>query len=441
MSESLATAVNGNLLIGIAGVLAVLLVLAMRRYPTAGFCLWAITLCFAPIWIGVGSAIFLPGLVLLSALAVIAWAGKPLESTSPVDVVVLVMAILYWVAFLLGLQRISDGFTLFAYWILAYTLGRLAPARISVPVLYRILTAVFAVVALLALIEFFSGENFFVKIFTASNTQFQIWGPIQPRGGVLRAEGAFGHSIALGACLALAVPIAMAARLPLWVKMVVVAALLGAVVVTFSRIGIIVACMSLVLTIVFLPTGLTFRNRLAFLALLGGAAAAAFPLLTETFLEAGEEASGSAEYRADLFDLVPHMRFLGVADVFQVLPDGIAYFGQFRSIDSALILLGLSFGLIPLIAVGGLLVAAVVLVLRRKATPPTIALVAQLPSLTTVALITQYSFFLWFICGLAVSTQMIQQQHQKSILPEFRTPPLGHIDLNRLKQGVNRVTR
>jgi hypothetical protein len=158
-------------------------------------------------------------------------------------------------------------------------------------------------------------------------------------------------------------------------------------------------------------------------------------------VEAGGEAAGSAAYRADLLTLVPQMRLLGVAEVFQVLPDGTAYFGNFRSIDSALILLGLSFGLIPLVAVAGLLVAAAVLMLRGKATPPTIALVAQLPSLATVALITQYSFFLWFICGLAVSTQIIQRQHEKLVNPDFRMPPIGRIDLSRSKQGVGNAER
>jgi hypothetical protein len=433
--------VNGSLLFGIAGVLAVLLVVALRRYPTIGFCLWALTLCFVPIWVGAGGAVFLPGLVLLSALAVVAWAGSPGLSVSAVDVVVLTIAILYCVAFLLGLGRISDGLTLFAYWILAYMMGRLAPARISVSVLYRILVIVFAAVAVLAFVEYISGENLFVRLFTASNTQFKLWGEIQPRGGMLRVEGAFGHSIALGACLALAVPLVLAAKFPLRIRMLVVAGLLGAVALTFSRIGMMAAVTSLVLTVVFLPSGLTLRNRLAFLALLAAVAAAAFPFLAGTFVEAGGEAAGSAAYRADLLALVPQMRLLGVAEVFQVLPDGTAYFGNFRSIDSALILLGLSYGLIPLVAVAGLLVAATVLMLRGKATPPTIALVAQLPSLATVALITQYSFFLWFICGLAVSTQIIQKQHEKLVYPDFRVPPIGRIDLSRPKQGVGNAER
>jgi hypothetical protein len=441
MIGSLAANADGRLMTGVLGALAVLLVLALRKYPTAGFCVWALTLCFVPIWVGAGGRVFLPALVLLSAAAVVAWARKPVPRISVVDVVILGFAILYCVAFLLDLGRISDGLTLFAYWILAYAVGRLAPARIPVSVLYRILVIAFVAVTVLALAEFISGQNIFVRVFRFSNAQYELWGVIQSRGGALRVEGAFGHSIALGACLALAVPLAMVVKLPLRVRLLVVAGLLGATAVTFSRIGIISAVTSLLLTAVFLPSMLTSQQRLAFLALLGVAAAAAFPLLTGTFLEAGQEAAGSAAYRSDLLSLVPQMRLLGVADVFQVLPDGTAYFGSFRSIDSALILLGLSYGLIPLFAVAGLLVGAVVLVLRRKATPPTIALVAQLPGLATVALITQYSCFLWFMCGLAVSTQVIQKQRQQAKIPEVEMPPLGGTRVNPVKQGVSIAER
>jgi hypothetical protein len=40
-----------------------------------------------------------------------------------------------------------------------------------------------------------------------------------------------------------------------------------------------------------------------------------------------------------------------------------------------------------------------------RATAPTVAVVAQIPALATVALITQYSTLLWFVAGLAVFSQ------------------------------------
>jgi hypothetical protein len=87
---------------------------------------------------------------------------------------------------------------------------------------------------------------------------------------------------------------------------------------------------------------------------------------------------------------------------------GQVYFGNFRSIDSQLILTGLSSGLIALAVVVVALGAGIVLVVTRRATPATIAVVAQIPALATVALITQYSVFLWVAVGLAATTQHVR---------------------------------
>ena len=87
---------------------------------------------------------------------------------------------------------------------------------------------------------------------------------------------------------------------------------------------------------------------------------------------------------------------------------GETRFGAFHSIDSALIYFGLTNGLIPLALVVTVLLAALLLALRGRATPATLAIVAQLPAVATVALITQYAMFFWVVCGLAVSSQLTQ---------------------------------
>ena len=51
------------------------------------------------------------------------------------------------------------------------------------------------------------------------------------------------------------------------------------------------------------------------------------------------------------------------------------------------------------------MLGALVLVLARQATAPTIAVVAQIPAFVTVALITQYAVMVWFMIGLALSAQ------------------------------------
>ncbi|WNB85071.1 hypothetical protein [Cellulomonas sp. ATA003] len=69
-------------------------------------------------------------------------------------------------------------------------------------------------------------------------------------------------------------------------------------------------------------------------------------------------------------------------------------------------LFALNYGWLPLAIVCALLVGAIVLTVTRRATAPTIALAAQVPAVMTVALITQYGMFLWFVAGLAVVSQI-----------------------------------
>ena len=110
------------------------------------------------------------------------------------------------------------------------------------------------------------------------------------------------------------------------------------------------------------------------------------------------------------------MNRVGVADSATKDSTGQVYFGNFRSIDSQLILTGLSSGLIALALIVVALIAGIVLVVSRRATAPTIAVVAQIPALATVALITQYSVFVWFAIGLAASTQLALRRRGSSEL-------------------------
>jgi hypothetical protein len=56
-----------------------------------------------------------------------------------------------------------------------------------------------------------------------------------------------------------------------------------------------------------------------------------------------------------------------------------------------------------------------------RATAPTVALVAQIPAFATVALITQYSTFTWFVAGLAVFSQSVDGRRA-----DVPAPPPGH---------------
>ena len=133
-----------------------------------------------------------------------------------------------------------------------------------------------------------------------------------------------------------------------------------------------------------------------------------------SFLAAGDEAAGSADYRVDLIALVPDMTWFGVSPSFTVLSDGTLYYGDYRSIDSTILLMGLRFGLVPMLLFCLMLVVATVSVFVRPS-PAAVALVAQIPALTSVALITQYGVFLWFVGGLAVASYTLGAQRRSAL--------------------------
>ena len=64
--------------------------------------------------------------------------------------------------------------------------------------------------------------------------------------------------------------------------------------------------------------------------------------------------------------------------------------------------------MLPLAVVLLLLAILVGSVVIGRATPASVALVAQIPAFATVALITQYAAFVWFAAGLAVSAYAVR---------------------------------
>ena len=133
------------------------------------------------------------------------------------------------------------------------------------------------------------------------------------------------------------------------------------------------------------------------------------PLLGDVFTAAGEEAGGSAEYRSDLAMLIGDMRALGITTSWTVLPTGETYYGSFQSIDSELVLTGLRFGILPLLALVAAIVTCVLSLLRGRATPAAVAIAAQIPAFATVALITQYGYLVWFLAGVAVTSYKLER--------------------------------
>jgi len=373
-----------------------------QRWPVAGLVFWLITVCFMPVWWAVRVSVdwrpaIVAGIILLATYV----GGFPHTFTAAdFGVGLLFMAGVFPIIF--GGASASSLFGLASQWMLGFLLGRLVVMRLGEDRVYRILVVVLSTVAVLALVEFVFDFHPW-SLVGPYNQLYSIWGPIQGRGGLSRAEGAFGHSIALGCALALSLPFVLAARLKPWVRFGVCCLLFGATLVTLSRGALLSAGLSLVLVVVF--GGRRYGaepRRTAFLVLLVGALVS-LPALSNVLAAAGDEAGKSADYRGRLLDLVAAMEPLGLSGEGRTAANGERYIGSFQSIDSQFILTGLTYGWMVLLLGLGLLLLAAVLVIAGRASPGVLAIVGQAPALASVALITQYNIYFWFIAGLGVA--------------------------------------
>ncbi len=404
------SAIDSALTFALASLSGLVVFVLLRRSAKVATVFWIAVLCFVPIWIGIslgfGGNFFVPVVSIAAALVFLSLIPFKSFHFRIIDGLVLLLLLVSIAALLIGNARIGLFFlsTFLVYFTVGYLLGRGLPLKVDVQWIYGAIAVSFTIVAILAVIEFVTQWNPFVQ-FSANNSLFTLWGSLQERGGVLRAEGAFGHSIALSSSLAIAVPLTLASRFRFLFRIMMVLVMLLATVLTFSRIGMIGALLGLALSVLFLRESFPLRGRVVLTTAVTIVSLSLVPIVATIFTDAGTEASKSAAYRGDLFSLVSDMNLVGLSDSVRSTSDGQTYFGNYKSIDSQLIFSGLSSGLLALALVVIALLGAMLLVLRRRASAATIAVVAQIPALVTVALITQYSIFLWFVVGLAVAAQ------------------------------------
>ena len=368
---------------------------------------WAAVCFLVPIWVGVQAGIYWSAVTAVTAVALAAWSTSDV-TFSYVDVLVVGFAVLVLVAYVVGGSTWGHVLIVLIGWMVPYVWGRVVLARVDPGWLYSCIAVAATAAAVFGIIEFATGFNPFVGI-AMPNGAWRTWHELQLRGGFVRAEGAFGHSIAFASALAMSSVFVIVTRWPIWTRLACLSVIITAVGMSFSRIGMITLAITLVLAALLLGRWITRRMRLGVVVLLVVAAAIAMPLLGDVFTAAGEEAGGSAEYRSDLALLVGEMRALGITASWTVLPTGETYYGSFQSIDSELVLSGLRFGILPLIALVAAIVTCVLGLLRGRATPAAVAVAAQVPAFATVALITQYGYLAWFLAGVAVASYKLER--------------------------------
>jgi hypothetical protein len=401
-----------------AGVVVIIL---FRIMPRAAFAAWALVLFFVPVWIGFTAGFFWAAITLVTLVALVA--GLRRVHWGIVDSIILIFAALCILLF--GMKQASFSATEIALfeWIIPYVWGRLVLGRVGPDFVFRVIAACATVAAVLALIEFATGRNIFDSL-PPLGPSYAIWAPLQYRGGLLRVEGAFGHSIALGASLAMSSAFVLASSVRTTLKLASLLLILAATVATFSRIGLISVVITVALSLL-LGTRLTRAARVTIVIAAAALALIVIPFLSTVFLDAGNEAVGSAAYRANLFELVPHLAWFGSSTDLAVISADGSYLGAFAdSVDNALLVIGLRFGIIPaLIIVLLLIVATISVLIPRRANAGTIALVAQIPAMFSVAFITQYGMFVWFVGGLGVALWQMQSRRRDNALasPAFNS--------------------
>jgi hypothetical protein len=395
------------LLLLLAVVAAVVAWFVARRAPRLVVAGWAAVCFFVPIWVGVQAGIYWSALTAVTVVALAAWSSSDF-TFSYVDLLVVGFGLLVLGAYVVGGSTWGHVLIVLVGWLVPYAWGRVVLARIDRGWLYSCIAVAATAAAVLGIIEFATGFNSFVGI-VMPNGAWRTWGGLQPRGGFIRSEGAFGHSIAFASALAMSSVFVIVTRWPVWVRLACLSVIITAVGMSFSRIGLVTLAITLVLAVLLLGRWVTRTMRLGVAVLLIAAAVIAVPLLGDVFTSAGEEAGGSAEYRSDLAMLLGDLRAIGITTSWTVLPTGETYYGSFQSIDSELVLTGLRFGAVPLIVLAVAITTCVVGLLRGRATPAAVAVAAQIPAFATVALITQYGYLAWFLAGVAVTSYKLER--------------------------------
>lgn len=365
---------------------------------------WVVLVCVTPHWFNVRFQATFPPASLLALLFVPALLSGDRVRWRPADLVAAGIIGLYITAFLVSHVPKPYFFAALIQGALPYLLARKLVPKAGETWFSQLMAALLAFVAVWAIFEYAANWHPFVGLDPGSSEA--NWANIQYRGGHARSEAAFGHAIALGAVLAMGVPFALATPWRGRTKVLVIALLALGILASGSRGPAIALGLALLLGVVFYR-GAAFRRgqriALGAIGLVGGALM--ISALSSRLSASATEASDSANYRGQLYDFVfKDIHPLSVADHFTFLPTGgFEWRTVFHSIDSTFVSTALVWGWLPVAVLFAGLLVLIVKVFRGRGNAAEVALLAQIPVLATVALITQYYALIWFLGGAAVA--------------------------------------
>jgi hypothetical protein len=371
---------------------------------------WA-SIILVPYWIGLpiatGVSAFLLVVLVLLLAQVLPRAGR--LSWNWRDALVVFMGLSATALGVAGVSSTGDAGVVVVQWIAAYFLGRyigLAPEQ----EIGRVAVVALVVISCLAILEFVTDFHPFANIGSGTRA-YEIWSPIQYRGGTPRSEWTSGHSIALGGLVALNLPLVQAAGLPSTRAFWISALSFAAVCTTFSRLAIVSAVAAIALTFLFMH-GYSLSRRIGALAGVVIVVAVVYPLLADVYLRAAGETAASNEARFRMLELLPLVRVFGAAGNAIAADAGrIGYAGDrglFRTVDNTFLLAALQFGWIFGVLLAVIVFSFAALFIRASSVPSVVAVAAFSPFLVGVAMITHLGTMYWILAGMAVT--MVQRR-------------------------------
>ena len=377
-------------LLAVAAAAAGLLVAALWRRPRLALVTWLVSVAMVPHWIGFSAIFFVPVQSAIALLAIVAIGGSMGFKLSAFDVYFAAIIGIAVVVVLLGGGSQQFSVDLILQWVLPYVMARVVVPATGVHFALNAVAIIFAIVGGLAVIEFLLSWHPYVG-WTTNSLLYKNWGSIQIRGGLDRSEWAFGHSIALGGSLALAIPFVVTSTFGRSWKVLMLIVIFAGTVSTLSRGAIIAALFTLLLCSLIYG-----RHSLrAVLVITTCVALAVFPDRLREFAYGGtSETQLSAGHRGDLYStLLPILSPFGRSDDLALT--------RYLSVDSAFLYIGIYFGWVMAVMLLIPLAVVAIRLISGKASGLEAGLLGHLPLLLTVALITQYQSFLFFVAGFA----------------------------------------
>lgn len=431
MRHLLADPVALILLFLIALSLCFLAALFMVKKPKVALVFWLAVLASVPFWFQLPVLPVPPATVaFLIILPAVLRNSSNYQRIIPMDLFLAAILMIGAVSVSMFGTQTYAVLAIILQWIPGYLVGRRLCAATGLDFAYTCVASIGFFVAIWAIFEY----AFDWHVFEATdnwNSRIGYWANIQERGGVARSEAAFGHGIAMGAFLSLCLPFSF--TIPrIRMRIPVAAVIILGTLTCLSRGPILSAFVALILSLFVLRSShLTRSTRVAGLICTAIAIIVAGPLIFARFESLNYDFEVSTEFRYEIWSRIPgDLVLIGQAHNVAFNLQGQNQYLNYRSIDSAPLLIGLDFGwlMVGILALlMGLLIFRVVI---GRATVPDVALIAQIPTLLTAALITQYATALWFIVGLSALTASIysrpkvgQQDSEELVVTDLRGRP------------------